>query len=310
MTNVKPRSKTATRLLVATLISLVILFIAGQVIFTGILLASGFEIQSLLTGEFDLDAGQRQALRLGLFLNNLLLFAGAAIAGLWYVYRQNWQRSVYLDRGPVKGSLGPAILLFVVSLPVVAYSAYVNLQVPLPEWASQSEAATDQLLVQMLTMESIPELLLAVLTIGVVAGLGEELLLRGTFQKRILGGYLRSHHATIWLAAAIFSAMHIEFAGFLPRMILGASLGYAYHWTRSLWVPIILHTVFNGIQVIVAYVTGEFDPNAITEDVPEWWMGLIGLVLSIYVAYRAEQRFGEEYDVEEVAATDRPEPLE
>ncbi|NJC26846.1 CPBP family intramembrane glutamic endopeptidase [Neolewinella antarctica] len=283
-----PRS--ATRVFLATLAALLVMFIVGQLILFGLVQSGGLDLSDL--GSLDLDQGLRQRLRLGLFLNNTLMFAGSAAAGLWFVYRNNWLASVYLDRGPRDYSLSYAIGFFVITLPIVAYSAYLNLQISLPEWAVNSEESTDALLAQILRMESVPEFVLAFLTIAVSAGLGEELLLRGVLQNRILGGWLGgNHHVRIWVAAALFSAMHIEFAGFLPRLLLGASLGYAYYWTRSLWVPILLHLAFNGIQVVIAYVTGEFDPTGVEADVPAWWLVLICVPLAGYIAYAAERKF-------------------
>lgn len=289
MSNVKDTRNTATQLFIITIGALVAAFLLGQVALMGTLMLGGIDITKL--NALELSVTQRQILRLGLFFNNLLLFAGSAAVALRIVFKREWAHAVQLDRAPRRNSLVYAVALFVVSLPAVAYAAYLNLQVPLPDWASRSEAATDLLLVQIMRMESLPELLVALLTIGVSAGLGEELLLRGTLQNRILGGWLGNHHLAIFLAAAIFSAMHIEFAGFLPRMLLGILLGYGYHWTKSLWVPIGLHFLFNSFQVVVAYVTGEFDPEAVSDQVPAWYLAAVSASLAAYIGYRAESHF-------------------
>ncbi len=282
--------RTPLRLFLATLIAVLLMFLVGQAILGALIVSSGVDL--LNVGEVALTSGQRQALRLGLFLNNLLLFTVGATLGLWYVFRDGWASSVDLTRPPRPYSLGYAVGIFVVSLPVVSYAAYVNLQLDLPDWAMRSEAQTDALLVQILNMDSIPALILTLLTVGVTAGLGEELLLRGVLQRQILGRWLRNHHAAIWLAAAVFSAMHIEFAGFVPRLLLGVSLGYAYYWSRSLWVPIVLHFLFNSLQVVVAYSAGEFDPTVVSDDVPPWWMAAGCLLLCVVLAVAAERKLG------------------
>ena len=64
---------------------------------------------------------------------------------------------------------------------------------------------------------------------------------------------MKNPHVAIWLAALIFSAIHMQFQGFLPRMLLGAILGYLYHWTGNLWVPIFAHLVNNGVQIVGQY---------------------------------------------------------
>lgn len=67
---------------------------------------------------------------------------------------------------------------------------------------------------------------------------------------------LRNPIVAIWISAIIFSAIHLQFEGFLPRMVLGIVLGYLYHWTGNLWVPMLAHAFNNGIQIVLIYATG------------------------------------------------------
>ncbi|HAZ23715.1 MAG TPA: CPBP family intramembrane metalloprotease domain-containing protein, partial [Algoriphagus sp.] len=83
-------------------------------------------------------------------------------------------------------------------------------------------------LTQFLTdFQSVPELLTGLLVIGVLAGIGEEMFFRGVLQPK-LHLYTGSVHWGIWLTAIIFSAIHIQFYGFVPRVFLGAIFGYLY----------------------------------------------------------------------------------
>jgi len=77
-------------------------------------------------------------------------------------------------------------------------------------------------------------------------------------------------------------------------MVLGVLLGYAYYWTQSLWVPIGLHLLFNGIQVIAVYVTGEFNPEAELAETPPWWLGIGSLILTICIGVYAQRKFGDQ----------------
>jgi hypothetical protein len=244
-----------------------------------------------LSLETDTISG-RQALRLAALIINLLTFAGAAVLALLFVFRRHWAGQAGLNRGPVAGSAVWAATFFIISLPFVTWLAYWNLQLPLPEWMAKSEKSADALLEGILRMETVPELIMALLAAALTPALGEELLLRGVVQRQILRPVLGNPHAAIWVAAALFSAMHLEFGGFFPRLILGALLGYAYYWSRSLWVPIVLHFLFNGVQVMVAYVSGEFNPQGDATDVPPLWAGIISLVLMVAVGVYAERKFG------------------
>ena len=60
-------------------------------------------------------------------------------------------------------------------------------------------------------------------------------------------------HLAIWLVAFIFSAFHFQLFGFVPRMLLGAFLGYLLWWSGSLWLPVIVHIFNNTVVVIAAY---------------------------------------------------------
>ena len=236
--------------------------------------------------------GGRQWLRFYLMLSNLLPFTATALAALVIVYRKHWAAAAGLGGSPATGSTPLVALFFVLALPLVGWLAYLNLQLPLPDWMQKNEENTDLLLKGILNMSTVPEFIMAFFTVAVTPAIGEELLLRGVVQRRIFQPWFGNPHLAIWLAAILFSAMHLEFAGFAPRMVLGVLLGYAYYWTRSLWVPIGLHLLFNGLQVIVAYVTGEFNPEAELTDTPPWWLGVGSLLLITAIGVYAQGRFG------------------
>lgn len=295
MEKINDTTTASLRLFLITVGALILGMIIMAILST-ILVTSGlFSLAEL--PETTSSIGGRQGLRSYVMLSNLVPFTGSALLALWFTYRAQWPDAAGL-RNVVSpnGSVAYGALFFVVGLPFVGWLAYWNLQLPLPDWMEQSEQNTDLLLKGILRMETIPEFLLAFLTVAVTPAIGEELLLRGVMQRRIFRIWFGNPHAGIWTAAILFSAMHFEFAGFAPRMLLGALLGYAYYWSRSLWVPIILHLLFNGLQVVVAYTSGKFNPGEEMTDVPPWWLGLISLGLLLYVGVVAERKFGERKD--------------
>lgn len=281
---------TASRLFLTTLGSFVITMIIISVITLAASNYGWINLSDLTTAGN--DAQSRQGLRAYLLLSNLVPFAGTAVLALLFVFRKSWLAAASLTTSPLTPAFAWSAAFFIAALPFVGWLAYLNLQLELPSWMQANEDNTDALLTAILNMESIPEFLLAFLTIGVTPAIGEELLLRGVVQRRIFQPWFGNHHAAIWLAATLFSAMHIEFGGFAPRLLLGLLLGYAYHWSRSLWVPIILHLLFNGFQVLVAYLSGEFDPTAEVTDVPPAWLGIISLLVVLAIGWRAEKQFG------------------
>jgi hypothetical protein len=64
-------------------------------------------------------------------------------------------------------------------------------------------------------------------------------------------------HVAIILSAAIFSFIHFQFYGFLPRMFLGILLGYMFYITGSLWTSILMHFLNNGAAVVLYYLNNK-----------------------------------------------------
>ncbi len=95
--------------------------------------------------------------------------------------------------------------------------------------------------------------IMAFLTIAVLAGIGEELLFRGLIQRKLMLA-TKNPHVAIWLTAIVFSAIHFQFYGFLPRMLLGAVLGYFYYWSGNIWVPIAGHIFNNGLALVMVHL--------------------------------------------------------
>jgi membrane protease YdiL (CAAX protease family) len=131
--------------------------------------------------------------------------------------------------------------------------------------------------------------------IAVLPALGEELLFRGVIQ-RIFTSWIRNYHWGIWIAAFLFSAMHMQFYGFLPRMALGAMFGYLLVWTGTMWVPILAHFVNNTMGVLAYYFISK---GVISKDIEQWGSGseqfpmvllsMVSVGLLLFLIWRSEQ---------------------
>jgi membrane protease YdiL (CAAX protease family) len=109
-------------------------------------------------------------------------------------------------------------------------------------------------------------MILNVFMIAVLPAIGEELIFRGVFQK-ILCSLFKSGHLAVWATAFIFSALHLQFFGFIPRFILGLIFGYLFLWSGTLWLPVISHFVNNTVPTVAAYIHG-FGNNFAPENIP------------------------------------------
>ena len=105
----------------------------------------------------------------------------------------------------------------------------------------------------MLTVDTFGGLLFNLLVIALIPAVGEELTFRGVLQQSLTRG-LKNPHVAIFLSAAIFSFIHFQFLGFLPRMFLGILLGYMFYVSGSLWTSILMHFVNNGAAVVLYYL--------------------------------------------------------
>jgi hypothetical protein len=120
------------------------------------------------------------------------------------------------------------------------------------QWVEKGETETDNTLKNILTMKNPTDLLVSLLLAGVLAAFGEELFFRGVLQRIFIRAF-RSPWPGIIFTAALFSAFHGQFMGFLPRMILGIILGALYWYSGSLIPAMIGHFIFNSGQLLLIY---------------------------------------------------------
>lgn len=114
------------------------------------------------------------------------------------------------------------------------------------------EDAAQQTIDTLMDGAGVGSLLVSVLIIGVLAGFSEELFFRGGLLRTVMCTRINGH-AAVWLVALIFSVLHFQFYGFIPRMLLGAFFGYVLWWSGSLWLPVFLHVLNNSIVVYMTW---------------------------------------------------------
>lgn len=120
-------------------------------------------------------------------------------------------------------------------------------------WARQTEDQAAKLTEAMTRFGSVGDLLFGLVVIAVLPAIGEELVFRGLFQNELMRAS-KNIHVAIWMSALIFSTIHFQFYGFLPRLLLGALFGYLYYWSGNLLIPIVAHFFNNAFGVIMIYL--------------------------------------------------------
>jgi len=155
--------------------------------------------------------------------------------------------------------VGYVLILSLFILPVVAGLGHLNEQISFPEsmqnietWMRNMEEASKIALQTLTANSTIPILLLNIVVAALMPALFEEFLFRGTIQP-FLSKWFHNKHIAIIVTAFIFSAIHFQFYGFIPRFLLGIYLGYLFVWSQSLWLPIIAHFMHNAVSLIFDY---------------------------------------------------------
>jgi membrane protease YdiL (CAAX protease family) len=168
-----------------------------------------------------------------------------------------------LHKKPFFYSLICAVLIMLCAQPLINWMAELNSQMPAPAWMHQSEKDAAEVTKIFLQMDGINDLLINLFMIALIPAIGEELLFRGLFQP-LFHKLTNNPHLGIWLSAILFSALHMQFLGFFPRMFMGAAFGYLLLWSGSLWLPMIGHFVNNAGAVLIAYL---IQKNGISQEV-------------------------------------------
>lgn len=202
--------------------------------------------------------GTLPAMRVMIMLQDLLIFILPVIVTAILVSRRPADL-IGVARGVSWPVFIIALAVLLASMPLMNRIVEWNNSLTLPAGLAQLEA-------QMRTMEETAEAtirslmgnygigsyIMAVLLVGIMAGVSEELFFRGGIQRLLSTGGV-NRHVAIWFTAFVFSAIHMQFFGFVPRLLLGALFGYMLSWSGSVWLPAIIHSINNTLVV-----SGEF----------------------------------------------------
>jgi uncharacterized protein len=165
-----------------------------------------------------------------------------------------------LKRKPAGGVVLLVILLTLTISPGINLLGSLNSKMTFPEWLSgvehwmrNAEDNATRLTEAFLKADKLSGLIFNLFMIAFLPAIGEELLFRGVIQK-LFTSWTKNVHLGIWFSAFLFSALHFQFYGFVPRLILGVLFGYLLVWSGSLWLPIIAHFINNAAAVIAWFL--------------------------------------------------------
>ena len=218
-------------------------------------------------------------------------------AWMWSATRQPWHW-LQLDQRPNGKIAWLAVAIMVCAIPGINLLADLNGRVVLPEslgfiehFLREQEDTAAALTRRFLQADYFGIILINMGLLALLPALAEELSFRGTLQQ-VLG----NRHTAIWITAFVFSAIHMQFYGFVPRMLMGALFGYVFVWTGNLWIPMLMHFVNNSLAVLSFYLFDNGTDTNYADTIgagTTWWLGVLSIMLSIGLILLLRQRAGQ-----------------
>jgi len=221
------------------------------------------------------------------FLQSVGIFIVPALI-LSFVWSAKPFELLMINRKPDLRNILYAMVVMVVAIPAINLLGEINHLVKFPAYLSmiedyllEMEQRAEELTNIMLSVSSMTGLLINIGLIAVIPAVGEELFFRGTIQ-RLLQDKMKIH-AAVWITAFIFSSIHFQFYGFIPRLLMGAFLGYLFAWTNNLWVPIVAHFTNNALAVIFFYLKNTGQTSVDLENIGNSETYLTGIISMVTV---------------------------
>lgn len=219
----------------------------------------------------------------------------------WSLTSGNPMSEMEVNRIPDFRNIFGILLLYIVALPAMNQIILWNQSMSLPEsmsgfeqmlrsWEEAGEKSTSAII----NVHSVGALIVNILIIGVLTGIAEEIFFRAGIQRLFIkSGF--GPTISIWVTALIFSIVHFQFFGFVPRLLLGAAFGYIYYWTRSIWNSIFAHAFNNSLVVLTGWLTAngstfDFDTLGVTtQGFP--YIFLISVVITALFIWKGRHYF-------------------
>ena len=232
---------------------LMALIIIGLILGTVIGLAYVFITQS--------DPNDLNALRFMQISSQIFTFVLPPIAYAFLV-KEKPVNSLGLKKSKILWVLIGIAMIFAI-MPFNSILAEWNANLTLPDSMSKIESlmkqmqdAATEMIEKFVSVDTIGGLVLNLFMIAGLAALGEELLFRSIIQTSLIK-ICKNAHIGILIASVIFSFIHFEFYGFVPRLILGMLLGYMFYFSCSIWIPMLMHFLNNGTVVLIYFLNNK-----------------------------------------------------
>ncbi|MBY0245404.1 MAG: CPBP family intramembrane metalloprotease [Sphingobacteriaceae bacterium] len=235
------------------------------------------------------------------YLNGFKIFQIFSSIGLflvgpiWLAYAEG--RNVFDFYSIKKTSLKIILIVFCIlffGAPMMELLSNLNQKIILPDflqglenWMKMQEDDAEKLTLLLLKGDTFLDLGINLFMIALIPAICEELMFRGALQH-VFNRVFKNKHLTIWLVSVIFSAIHFQFYGFFPRLLLGVCFGYLYHWSGNISYAIVAHFINNAFVTLLAWKMQKENISLTELDKPinfEWYYYVISLIFTLLLFY-------------------------
>lgn len=181
-------------------------------------------------------------------ITSIVVFGGISFVGMLVTEKKNPFRLCALDKKMTWMQAGIIVAAILVVQPLIELMQQWNQMIDFGSFFKMMDEQAEAMTKLLLSDSSLGRLMVNLLVIAAIPAFVEELMFRGWLQRRLEGRI--NFHVAVWVTAMVFSLVHLQMSGFIPRILLGAMLGYSYHYTKTLWGSVLMHFVNNTFAVI------------------------------------------------------------
>lgn len=263
----------------------------GKIIVLFLSILVGIVIASLLVELLQIDRTNIQSIKIEQLISTLFIILLPALVCGYLFFEPTAHKTKQALSPPTLKIVSATLLLMLSISPFVHLLTYLNEQVVLPDALEsvektfkEMEKAAKIITEKILSVNTIGGLMGNIVIVAILPAISEELLFRGT-----LLGILRpttNRHIAVWIVGIVFSLIHFQMYGFVPRMVLGALFGYLFVWSGTIWLPIVAHFTNNFLVVLLFFWgKGTISTGTISALTPSqiWIYGVISLIVSAFI---------------------------
>lgn len=267
-------------------LSFVLIYVVSQIFLMGLLwFAFGMNLFETTKSDVSIEDLSLVQLKTMVALNQLFSLLLPAILYLILFYRKRLIEQIDFNIPLVVEVILIALGLLLFSFPIIHFLAELNQKIPLTAWMKSTAGEIDESLLRIIEMNGKRDLIINLILIALLPAFAEELFFRGVIQKELIA-YFRKTHVAIITTAIVFSAFHMQFDGFLPRLFLGALLGYTYYFSRSFLIPVLIHFTNNAILVVSVYLKPEkLEDIELSSPIVNYPLLILSIIIVVYLMH-------------------------